>query len=212
LSIEVCCSFRKFDYGFSLLVCHNHVIAWYEKLPKEQQMNSQSNFKQRTLKLALASVLALGSVGYGVNSYAATATANGTATVVANMGIAKNADLRFGKFSAGTGGTVVMNTDSVRSKTGAVMLSALEAGGAASFAVTGDTTATYAITLPTTATITHTDTTTTMSVGTFVSNPSVTGTLTAGAQTLLVGGTLTVASAQLAGAYSGSFSVTVDYN
>jgi hypothetical protein len=174
-------------------------------------MNARSNFKQRSLKLALVSVFALMCIGSNINTYADTVSANGTATVVADMGITKSADLRFGKFSAGTGGTVVMGTASARTKTGAVMLSGLD-GGVASFAVTGDTTATYAITLPTTATITHTNTTTTMSVGTFVSNPSGTGAMTSGAQTLLVGGTLTVASAQLTGVYSGSFSVTVDYN
>ena len=175
-------------------------------------MNTISNFKLQGLKLALVSTIALGSVGFSVSSHAAATSASGTATVIVDMGITKNADLRFGKFAAGTGGTVVMTTAGVRSKTSAVMLSALDAGGAASFAVTGDSTATYAITLPTTVTITHTNTTNTMSVGTFVSNPSGTGTLTAGAQTLLVGGTLTVGSAQVAGAYSGSFSVTVDYN
>ena len=176
-------------------------------------MNTLFNFKQQGLKLALVSTFAFGIVGFSVSSHAATTSANGTATVIVDMGITKNADLRFGKFSAGTGGTVVMTTAGSRSKTGAVMLSALDAGGAASFAVTGDSTATYAITLPgSAATITRTGFTETMSVGTFVSNPSGTGTLTAGAQTLLVGGTLTVGSAQVAGAYSGSFSVTVDYN
>lgn len=176
-------------------------------------MNIQVNLKQHTFKLALASALALAGVGLGVNSYAATASADGTATVVADMGITKSTDLRFGKFSAGTGGTVVVSTAGSRSKTGGVTLSALDAGGAASFAVTGDTTATYSISLPGSAvTITHTNTTNTMSIDTFTSDPSGTGTLTAGAQTLLVGATLTVANAQLAGAYTGAFSVSVDYN
>lgn len=176
-------------------------------------MNTQFNFKNRTLKLALVSAFALGSIGFGVNSHAATVSADGTATVIAPMAITKNADLRFGKFAAGTGGTVVMSTAGARTKTGGLTLSSLDAGGAASFAVTGDTTATYAITLPSTAvTITRTGFTETMSVGTFVSNPSGTGQLTSGAQTLLVGGTLTAASAQVAGAYAGAFSVSVDYN
>ena len=51
-----------------------------------------------------------------------------------------------------------------------------------------------------------------MTVASFVSNPSGTGLLTAGAQTLLVGGTLTVGSAQAPGNYTGSFTVAVDYN
>jgi hypothetical protein len=176
-------------------------------------MNTLFNFKPRTLKLALVSAFMVGSMGIGINSHAATASADGTATVIEAMGITKKADLRFGKFAAGTGGTVVMSTAGGRTKTGGVTLSSLDAGGAASFAVTGDTTATYAITLPSSAvTITRTGFTETMSVGTFVSDPSGTGQLTSGAQTLLVGATLTVGSGQVAGAYAGAFSVSVDYN
>jgi hypothetical protein len=189
-------------------------VVRFEKLFKEQQMKTSFNLKQRGLKLALVSAFAFGGVGIGINVYAASADANGTATVIANMGITKNADLRFGKFSAGTGGTVVMGTGGARSKTGGVTLSALDAGGAASFGVTGDTTATYAITLPSTA-VTIKDgaaTPNTMTIDTFVSNPSGTGQLTSGAQTLLVGGTLNVGSAQVVAAYTGIFSVSVDYN
>ena len=146
---------------------------------------------------------------------AAEATANATAEVMTPIAISKTADLRFGKFSALTGGTVVIATAGTRSATGAVVLSSTNAGGAASFNVTGDNDATYAITLPSSAvTITHgTDTTKTMSVGTFTSNPSGTGTLSAaGAQTVNVGGTLTVASAQASGSYTGTFTVGVEYN
>ena len=38
------------------------------------------------------------------------------------------------------------------------------------------------------------------------------GVLTGGAQSIYVGGTLTVANAQPAGAYSGNISATVEYN
>ncbi|MBW3563650.1 MAG: DUF4402 domain-containing protein [Acidobacteria bacterium] len=146
---------------------------------------------------------------------AAEATANATAEVITPIAISKAADLKFGKFAAGTGGTVVIAPAGTRSATGAVILSSSNVGGAASFNVTGDNNATYAITLPASAvTITHaTDTTKTMSVGTFTSNPSGTGTLSAsGAQTVGVGGTLTVASAQTTGSYTGTFNVGVEYN
>ena len=81
------------------------------------------------------------------------------------------------------------------------------------FAVTGLGTSTYAITLPSTITLTGTPSGT-MTVGTFVSTPSGTGALTAGAQTLLVGGTLNVAAAQAAGVYTNTtdMTVTVNYN
>lgn len=169
------------------------------------------NFKQRALKLALVSAFALGGAALGVNAYAASATGNATATVIAPIAIANTADLAFGKFAASTGGTVVMDPAGARTATGAVVLSTVTPGGAASFDVTGDNNATYAITLPGTASITSG--VNTMSVGTFTSTPSATGTLSAaGAQTVTVGGTLTVASAQVAGAYTGTFSVTVEYN
>lgn len=62
--------------------------------------------------------------------------------MIAPMAITKTLDLRFGKFAPGaTAGTVIMATAGARSVTGGVVLSALDAGGAASFNVTGDTTA-----------------------------------------------------------------------
>ena len=172
------------------------------------------NFKQRALKLALVSAFALGGAAVGVNGHAASATGNATATVIAPIAISNTADLAFGKFAASTGGTVVMDPAGARTATGAVVLSTVAPGAAASFNVTGDANATYAITLPASASISDGATTpNTMTVGTFTSTPSATGTLSAaGAQTVTVGGTLTVASAQAGGAYTGTFSVTVEYN
>ncbi|MFZ3042283.1 MAG: DUF4402 domain-containing protein [Thiobacillus sp.] len=169
------------------------------------------NFKQRALKLALVSAFALGGAALGVNGHAASATGNATATVITPIAIANTADLAFGKFAASTGGTVVMSPAGTRTATGAVVLSTVTPGAAASFDVTGDNNATYAITLPATASIASGANT--MTVDTFTSTPSATGTLSAtGAETVTVGGTLTVASAQVAGAYTGTFDVTVEYN
>lgn len=157
-------------------------------------------------------ILSLAVLGLtSVSAFAATGTANATATVITPITITKTADLRFGKFAASTGGTVVMSTASARSATGAVVLSTVDAGGAASFSIGGDANATYAITLPSSATISSGGND--MTVGTFTSNPSGTGTLSgAGAQTLLVGGTLTVSNAQAVGSYTGTFDVSVEYN
>jgi hypothetical protein len=151
---------------------------------------------------------------FSSRGYAATATSNASAEVITPISISNTADLRFGKFSALTGGTVIISAAGVRSATGAVVLSSTNAGGAASFDVTGDPNATYAITLPNSATLTHSvDNTKTMTIDTFTSNPSGTGTLSAGgSQALSVGATLTVGNAQTTGSYSGTFDVSVEYN
>lgn len=167
-------------------------------------------FKAVTLLVLAGFVAIFGSPG---DSHAATTSANATATVVTPIAISKNADLLFGKFVANTGGTVAMATTGTRTAGGAVALfSQGSTSNAASFAVTGEGAYTYAITLPADGAVTLSSGGNNMAVNSFISNPSGTGTLTAGAQTLLVGATLTVGNAQAPGSYSGSFNVTVDYN
>jgi hypothetical protein len=179
-------------------------------------MNSSMTMRPTRTGLGKAALVASILAATGLATYqanAATATANGTATVMTPIAITTDADLDFGAFSALTGGTVAIDSAGTRSATGSVVLSSSEAGGAASFTVTGQADATYTITLPSTATITHSvDDTQTMTIDSFTSNPGTTGTLTAGTQTLAVGGTLTVASAQMAGSYTGTFDVSVEYN
>jgi hypothetical protein len=53
-----------------------------------------------------------------------------------------------------------------------------------------------------------------MTVGSFTSNPTPTGTLTAGTQDVFVGATLNVAAGQAAGVYTNATGlvVTVNYN
>ena len=144
----------------------------------------------------------------------ATATATASANVVTPIGISKTADMSFGNIAVSSvGGTVVLDTNDGTTATGGVTLPAT-AGTitSASFTVTGETDYTYAITLPTTATITDAVSTETMTLSDFTSSPSVTSTLTGGTETLTVGATLAVIAAQVAGAYTGDFDVTVEYN
>lgn len=144
---------------------------------------------------------------------AATDSATATATVMTSIAITNNTDLDFGAFSPSTGGTVIIGTDGARSKTGAVVLSSGDTGGRAQFTVTGATDATYAITLPGNGTVSLSNGGGgSMDVNDFVSNPSGTGTLTGGTETLYVGATLTVGSGQASGSYTGSFDVSVEYN
>ncbi len=144
---------------------------------------------------------------------AADGTGTATATIIAPITITPVLDLAFGKLSANTGGTVVISTAGARS-VGSGTVALVNTGSTqnqATFDITGDGVSTYAITLPGAA-ATITSGGDTMSVDTFVSDPAATGTLTAGAQTVNVGGTLTVGSGQATGSYTGTFTVTVEYN
>lgn len=162
--------------------------------------------------LLLLSVFVL---GYTINdSKAASATANATADLIVPFEITKTADLRFGTISPGnTTGKVSISASGVRTSTGGVILSAVDAGGAASFTVTGESTSTYAITLPVNWTVKMTNGSgDELTVNDFVSNPSGTGVLTGGTQTLTVGGSIDVYPSHATGSYTGTFQVSVNYN
>jgi len=146
------------------------------------------------------------------------ATASAAATILTPIAISNTIDMDFGNLaSSGTTGTCVLATDNSRSTTGGVTTMAGGTPTAASFTVTGVAAATYTITLPAGAT-TVSDGTNTMTIDTWASNPSGTGTLTGGTSTLLVGATLNVGINQPGGVYntsnvlgSGEFTVTVNY-
>jgi len=145
-----------------------------------------------------------------------TATASTSATIITPIAITKDVDMNFGNIAVSPtlGGTVVLPTTGVRTKTGGVTLPVVTGTVTpASFTVTGEGSSTYTITLPTSA-ITLTSPSGTMTVDNFISTPSTTGTLSSGTQEVKVGATLNVAAAQAAGTYtnaSGLF-VTVNYN
>lgn len=131
---------------------------------------------------------------------------------VASIGITRNVDLNFGQVvTSASSGTVVITPSGSRSATGGAMLGSGAAASAASFTVSGDPLATYAITLPSSTTLSSGGPT--MTLETFTSTPSGTGSLSdMGSQTLTIGATLQVSAVQESGTYTGSFSVRVDYN
>ena len=143
---------------------------------------------------------------------AATATSNVSASIVPAITITKNTDMDFADVVAtASAGTVVLTTAGARSVTGGATLGNGTGTAAAAFTVAGDPASTYSITLPGSATITSAPNT--MTVNTFTSNPSGTGTLGAGGtQGLTVGATLVVGASQAQGTYTGTFDVTVAYN
>jgi len=155
-------------------------------------------------------------IAFSLNANAqASATADASATIITPIAISVSANMDFGNVAASAAlGTVILATDGSRSVTGGVTLPATAGSPTqAIFSVTGETGFTYSIALPGSITLddgaTHT-----MTVDTFTSNPSGTGTLTGGSETLNVGATLRVAASQAAGTYtnSGDLTVTVNYN
>ncbi len=175
-----------------------------------------ATFKRRALHAALVSTLGLACAGLGVNAYAASTSNTATATVVTPISIAAANTLRFGSFSTSAAAQTVTINAQTSARTNSGVLLVTSTTGAATFNVTGDGSLTYAITLPSNGTVNITTGTQTgpetMAVSSFTSFPATTGTLTAGAQTLSVGATITTVASQVAGAYTGSFNVSVDYN
>lgn len=161
--------------------------------------------------LAIAAAVTLLSAGLA-NAAATASSAN--ASIVSAIAISNDNGLDFGQIAPTVAiGTVTVATTGDRTSNGGVTLANGSTPAAASFSVTGAPSNTYAITLPASTTLTGPGAA--MTVDTFVSNPDATGsgTLSAlGAQTLLVGATLHVGVSQTAGAYSGTFNVSVDYN
>ncbi len=154
---------------------------------------------------------------FAATSYAqVTATASATCSIITPIAITKTQDMNFGNVAVtAIGGTVVLAPAGTRSVTGGVTLPAnVGTVKEASFNVTGMASYTFSITLPSTPT-TVTSGGNNMTVNTFTSNPTPTGTLNgSGVATLKVGATLTVLANQVAGTYvSGTpFQVTVNYN
>lgn len=144
-----------------------------------------------------------------------TATATATATIITPLTITyDNVPLAFGNVAVGAGGgELSLATDGTRTVTlGDVSFQTTPAGTAARFIITGVPAQTYSITLPADGVVTIINGANSMSVNDFVSNPATTGTLVAGNNILLVGATLVVNGGQAAGAYTGTFDVTVAYN
>jgi hypothetical protein len=158
-------------------------------------------------------------MGAAAQAGAASTTATATATVITPIAVTSTGSLAFGKIAASASpGSITISTNGTRSATGGATGSGT--ASAVTFDVTGEATTTYTIdTSATTANLTSgSDTMALALVSDFTgagatagaqSNGTLDGT---GKQTLHVGGTLTVAANQPAGAYTGTVSVAVAYN
>jgi len=128
------------------------------------------------------------------------------------IGLSNTRGLDFGRFVAGAGGTVILTPAGLRSRTGGVVLLNSPTVGQARFnasRINGNKTAVI-ISLPPNGNIRLLSGTNSMAVNTFVSSPASTMSIQT-PMTLSVGATLTVAPNQAPGNYTGTFSVTVNY-
>jgi hypothetical protein len=127
--------------------------------------------------------------------------------------LANNSNLDFGRFVAGTGGTVAVSPAGQRTKSGGVILLTSPAASQAVFTVAGHGGSNKAviITLPADGSIRLSSGTASMAVNLFNTSPATLLSIPAGGTTLSVGATLTVGANQARGSYSGSFPLIVNY-
>ena len=170
-------------------------------------------------RLSLLATL-IATAAFSSGAFAATATGNASATALTPITIAPATALSFGSFAtsaAATAGTIMLTTAGGRTASGGTVLSAGGPGVVGTFTIGGTGSASFAVTYPTGATaFTGTTTGITALFGTAAGAGATyglgTAALTGGAYTLLVGGILTVPAAVVAGSYTATYPVIVEYN
>jgi hypothetical protein len=165
-----------------------------------------------------AKLFALGMVllGFGLNANAqvsATASANASARIVSPITITKDVDLSYGNVvSSLVAGTVILPPTASATRTGSAGVALPTVTGtvtAAKFTVGGEAGLSYAISLPASATLTAGGNN--MTLNTFTTDLTSGGSIGT-TNSFFVGATLNVGAGQATGSYTGTFSVTVNYN
>jgi hypothetical protein len=162
---------------------------------------------KNVLRISAFVVLGLASLAPRTG-HAANASASASANIIQAIAISKTADMNFGSIVPGSSAaTVVLGTNGAVTST----LTTTGSRAAAAFNVTGGANTAYSITLPTSVSLSNGAQT--MTVNNFTSSIGTSGTIAAGgSQAFNVGATLNVGANQTSGAYTGNFTVTVDYN
>ena len=144
---------------------------------------------------------------------AATTNATVTANIIIAMSLSTQSNMVFGDIStSSTSGSVVLNTEGVRTTVGGATINSAATGTPAEFNASGEPGAIFTISMPSSITLTD-PANNTMLVDNFVSDPLDNGQLDAsGNKTVLVGATIHVASKQAFGSYTGLISLNVDYD
>ena len=122
--------------------------------------------------------------------------------------------LSFGRFVAGSGGSVTIAPNGARSRSGGVILINSAGSGSAGFNMAqlkGGAAKAVVVSMPANGTVSISNGASSMSVGNFVSDSGLVLELTSAGLILNIGATLTIAPNQAPGAYSGTFNLTVNY-
>jgi spore coat protein U-like protein len=146
-------------------------------------------------------------------SEAASAFAQASATIVATVTISKTSDLLLENMPhGGMGGTVTMPvTDTGPAKANASLLAEDADHNAATFDISGEGNRTYVLTLPASVSIKDASSTD-ITVHTFSGGTVGAGVLSGENQRVTVVGKLPPGEVKVAGNYTGSFNITIDYN
>lgn len=160
------------------------------------------NYKTKIIAVAAAVSL------FGIQSaaHAATASATGAANILSPITITKTSDLDFGKIIAGASASTVTLTGAGVLTCGAG-LTCSGTYNAAAFTVAGANG--EVVTVASDASVTLVNGANNMIATLTPSTPSLT--LAGGSGNFNVGGVLAVGASQAAGAYTGTFNVTVNY-
>jgi len=168
--------------------------------------------KKYSVSIVALSAILLGgaTAAHAASGNTSTAAGTATATIVAPIVLihTPGAALNFGKFTVGSGGTVVVSSSgsgSVTSDVGFVPGGSITS--ADQFSLVGDPARAFGI-----STTSGTITNGAKSMSFSTSPSSATGTTTiAGTYAFSVGGTLTATGTETAGAYTGTYNATVVY-
>lgn len=164
-------------------------------------------------RIAAASAAVLATLSFGSAAQAAgTASATATATVLSTLSVTKTRDLQFGQIAVNGNGNIVLAADGTGTCPAAIICTgprasaAFQVNGTAGVGVTANVT-------QTSINLVHaTDTTKIFQLDGFTVDFPAGSTLTSGSTTFNVGGTLHVTTAAaLAGTYTGTFNVNVEY-
>lgn len=161
------------------------------------------NFRIAAIAAALAASASFGTAAQA----AATATGTATAEILTTLTLTATRSLDFGQVAVNGAGTLdVTSTGSTCS----ALLVCTGTATTATFDVTGSAGSAYGATVPA-GSITLTSGADTMTVDNFAAAYPAGTTLVGGASSFEVGGRLNVGASQPAGVYSGTFSVSVEY-
>lgn len=132
-----------------------------------------------------------------------------------SLSLSNTRSLDFGRFVAGSGGTITISPIGARSRTGGVILMNSAGAGQASFSLQtsndGSADKAVMVSLPVNGEVSLTNGQHSMPVQNFVNGSGDLMPLSAGNATLEIGATLRVAPNQPPGRYTGTFRLTVNY-